>query len=1441
MAYSNPYLSGGGSSGFAWGNYKPPKKKKDDRKWYEKAVDKTVEVGGGVLGGLYETGKAAGHDVVVGNLDILEAITPLDNKDHDYRTDDIGRAIIDDYKSRYSSWDAWKSAWKTDPFAQVLDVLSVAAAFFTFGGSLAVRGAAAGNVSTKAARAAQVAEKAGNIRKAERIAYKSRVNKSARFAGLDVDNELTALRQRADDAFRKHGADSDEFLEALSEYEGKIVDVDARAKQAGARQSWSQRRTGNASRVKELDDGTVLSPRQLALRDNKTGIVVETIPAAPGAHRRAMQSMGASISNKYSNAALIGSNKRAGKIQNRVNRVTGENEGANVFAPAASAFTGGAYAYRKLSPEEEAATYLRSVLGEANENRLKGLAPDSPEAKAIKEEMAKKLDATSEFLGSRRRSLTGHSKEEFDAAMKSGAIRELKPTEDHIARLRVASQVDDELMDAAVKEAKRQGIDVEQALALGQPESILKPLADSGWLADLARNRRNLILHGETRYREIPDGKGGISYLDDYDVPSTLKEAEAKLKKLRLAKDARAKDFNNGAETVTRETKKDRVVGPVDSSGKNLKVLDDNGVPIKDVVSRTETPIKESLAELDDAIATTEQYITKLRMKEQAYRDVTRNLQQGYGKFDKSKQRRANLAKAATDPEYARKVLADIDARRELIANEDVMNVFMNPTKHMIRVEKSIGEATGTGVRDGYVTRVIKSISGDNGGPREHRPQMFAEMVLGRELTPEELERVNTWHHAQKAVRQERGRRPKTSKYVRPDKPRPSQLQDSDIPATTPKFTKYNTGYTFEFAQDMMSPKAVLKAYNEAQAFQMKMRVLQQVRKTGHPVRSLDEARELENTGSYYVVGPAGSSKELKGAAKMADMTKRVQDKLDNELRIIVGDNPVLDGIREELQHLGDLFAGKAGMVAVPKAYFDALAHEMKAADGALAKIVQAPTSLFRAATLNLRPAWIANNFVGQLLLLLYSQGVYHGTREYMSEINRTLGAKGALTEGKRAALASERDMIRRKAGALEHGAGAMRSELAATGKMIESSFKATDRRPNVAAAKQYKANRKAGMSKGEAWEKARRVTPGAPDSLARNTMALYLKRGTVGLTDAMGKINAILTDDMPRRAAFMSEVRPLLAAARKRADKRGLQMTDEQLMEVVLSDDKAVARLVDATMNDLIDFSRLSQAERDAIRPFLPFYSWMKGITLWTGRLVRDHPVAANVTYNAGKEYIAGAEERFNGRDVPDYVKGSIVIGHREDGTPIIRPVHGMNIFQTPADILDMATQGTIRRGDWQLGGLSPISQLNPTVKAPLEVLMGKDAFFGGPLYGRPEKGILNPGFMDNPWTDEDESRSRGAAAASRYLNSLGPIQLYNQYAQGQSSDYQTLLSRSNWQKFASYMGAPSADLNLDVAEERAGNTEQYGMVRYDPTKGETPGVFGRERPSTSNSFVWS
>lgn len=167
---------------------------------------------------------------------------------------------------------------------------------------------------------------------------------------------------------------------------------------------------------------------------------------------------------------------------------------------------------------------------------------------------------------------------------------------------------------------------------------------------------------------------------------------------------------------------------------------------------------------------------------------------------------------------------------------------------------------------------------------------------------------------------------------------------------------------------------------------------------------------------------------------------------------------------------------------------------------------------------------------------------------------------------------------------------------------------------------------------------------------------------GVGRLSTAVDKAAALWSKgvDTPfRRSAFLYEAR------------RAGYKTPGQL-EKLLIDPAQHERLVALSLRanrEIIDYSNLSQVEREVIRRVVFFYPWVKGSTVYAGRLVREHPVKAAVSAQLGQVGKRQSDAAFGA--VPSYLEGLIPFGKSEAINP-----NSAAILQTPA-VLGQALAG--------------------------------------------------------------------------------------------------------------------------------------------------------------------
>ena len=140
---------------------------------------------------------------------------------------------------------------------------------------------------------------------------------------------------------------------------------------------------------------------------------------------------------------------------------------------------------------------------------------------------------------------------------------------------------------------------------------------------------------------------------------------------------------------------------------------------------------------------------------------------------------------------------------------------------------------------------------------------------------------------------------------------------------------------------------------------------------------------------------------------------------------------------------------------------------------------------------------------------------------------------------------------------------------------------------------------------------------------------------------------------DVPfRRSSFLFEAR-----------KAGFD-TPEKMMDLLRNPEnhQDLLHVVNKANNEIIDYGRLSEKERNIVRRVIFFYPWVKGSTIYSGHLLMNHPVAAGALAHAGTYGAQQTEAQFGPH--PSYLEGAI-----KDFGGMINPAAAA-ILQTPAQV---------------------------------------------------------------------------------------------------------------------------------------------------------------------------
>lgn len=321
------------------------------------------------------------------------------------------------------------------------------------------------------------------------------------------------------------------------------------------------------------------------------------------------------------------------------------------------------------------------------------------------------------------------------------------------------------------------------------------------------------------------------------------------------------------------------------------------------------------------------------------------------------------------------------------------------------------------------------------------------------------------------------------------------------------------------------------------------------------------------------------------------------------------------------------------------------------------------PVRVWRAMVLNLRPAWLVNNIIGNTLMYLVDDASPASLRALAESFKRIDPGQAAKID--ELLVTKFDDVLVKKFADMQTFIGSQRP----TGLMVG------------------------------------RVGRSVPGRVARRSVG--------ALADVDRAYEQIL-----RNAKIKSIIRKHPELKKRVA---GMQKETAEYWKWVDSELTMKPHLVDQItkqVNEALgDFMSMSRFERNVARTVFPFYAWFRAITGVTLKMPLNHPLKSVILGRLGEVGAEIALEDLGLTDgvYPGFAAGMIKIGDFSDGRlPVI--VSGpANPYGTVADIGEsVAALFSPNMGDAgrQLPGASPF------VVAPLQALFGKNLATGSPLH---------------------------------------------------------------------------------------------------------------------------
>lgn len=495
-----------------------------------------------------------------------------------------------------------------------------------------------------------------------------------------------------------------------------------------------------------------------------------------------------------------------------------------------------------------------------------------------------------------------------------------------------------------------------------------------------------------------------------------------------------------------------------------------------------------------------------------------------------------------------------------------------------------------------------------------------------------------------------------------------------------------------------------------------------------------------------HVESLAGMFEELKGLLPEEQLTDTIARLRENSARTL----------REAAEE------GRTDdLVMIPRAYWDRLAGDIRESNALVRAVIDRPLDVFRTLVLFSRPAYYANNIVGQhLLLAVRDPGFVPTYIRIVAGKNQNAARKLFRMAADPASSSQKWNAFFEKHGAALHGASAGQVETSGFGALTQRLSLSGNRKQQIIA-------------------------------------------GLLRSPRTANELGAILSDDIPRQVRAVRLMQPHVAAARAAGE---LGDDADIAMRLLDSDPVLAERVIEQTLFDLVDYRGMSPFEKRVIRRIIPFYGWMRGLTVWAAELGYNHPaqlLALSTISTVGQD----ANAEWNAR-TPGWMAGAVMVGDEQGGMQRVINTQPVNPFGTLADVA-MLTRGAFSDDPTRsLAAPSTFGQINPYAQTFLAA-----AFNQGKELGTSYPMLMPGQHLGQDAADRRQWRGWALTGLGGFIAGTPQAQLYAQRQAAQANGgvvsptgvYQSPLS----DYVKSYMGLPIRNVNLQAAAARRARDE--------------------------------
>lgn len=357
--------------------------------------------------------------------------------------------------------------------------------------------------------------------------------------------------------------------------------------------------------------------------------------------------------------------------------------------------------------------------------------------------------------------------------------------------------------------------------------------------------------------------------------------------------------------------------------------------------------------------------------------------------------------------------------------------------------------------------------------------------------------------------------------------------------------------------------------------------------------------------------------------------------------------------LREAIQN-GDLQKlADAGVKRIPDAFGKRYIGQFGGTPAWARFLIDRPLDVWRAITLNARPAWMVNNLIGNNLQFFLRHP--SGAESYLRALLRTERGDAKVVQlrnwtFKIPTLRRKYERIFNEVSPEIHSAGLYGTQTRVTNAGVYQPL--LDRSAAVRAA----------------------------TKLALPVKAILTP--VKGVARGITWLERHFAEDAPREAAMLQELHPFIEKLKSAG------MSTEQALKSL--DPRDVELAVDRMHDAMGDFNNLSATERRIVRRVIPFWSWYRVITTVSAKYAARYPGRVDFINAVAQQ--AASEDK----NLPSWLQGEIQLGPAKGGVQPVLTTSGINPYQT---LVQEVTS-------------NPSSMLNPFAAAMMTGFTGKDTF---------------------------------------------------------------------------------------------------------------------------------